>query len=488
MKKVEFIVRGNLMWIRPAMAILHVLEKETTFSRKEQGQRGVDIVNHTLGEYIKKHDAYETLSGLRAKLEKALHARGYSITLTYKDRKEHEFNVDALQEDDLANLAGRDDQVTVLGLIHDHPEGFVIKAPTGWGKSFVIAQACQILPKARIAVVAPGKEIAKTLYSRIKKRIREVGFVGDGSNFVSRVTVCTTQSIHKISKEEWDFLFFDEVHKAAAPETSRSLAEAFHRAKCIGFSASPTGRSDGADMLTEALFGPVIYSVTYQEGVDNGSVVPIDVEMYNVDHGPNTGVTGVMLNKIGLWGNHTRNNLIREIAEGLPEDDQVLIMVATAEHALRLKALLPDYEVVLSNISPKLQKQIQRGNLPKIPGIYNGTMTPQQRAKLKAAFEAGTLKRAIATSIWNTGVDFTQLAYLIRADGQSSDILSTQTPGRLSRTADGKKKGVLIDFLDNFNETLRGRSMRRKKHYLGHGWKVNAKYHPSMVPTLRTPR
>jgi superfamily II DNA or RNA helicase len=396
-------------------------------------------------------------------------------TVDYDSNKDYTFQADLslLTQDDLNDLEDRNDQVDVIGLICDHPDGFMVEAPTGWGKSHIIGQVCTVLPDYKIAVVVPGKDITATVYKRLKKRIRDVGMVGGGSNYIARVTVSTMESVHKLAGVEWDLMIFDEVHRAGGPAIAGKIAEVFYKTKCVGLSASPTGRSDGADLMVEALFGPVIYRVGYNQGVDRGAVVPIEAKVYRINTGPVINSSnGTVINRNCLWRNRKRNQLIAELARALPEDEQVLITVATAEHALYLKKELPEFEVVFSSMSKNVKNAVFKGHLPKVKGVYNGSMMDGRREALRVAFEKGELKKAIATGVWNTGVDFKKLSYLIRADGMASEIASTQTPGRLSRTTDGKEKGILIDFMDEFSPSLRRRSNKRIKAYKDKGWDV----------------
>jgi len=393
-----------------------------------------------------------------------------------------------LTAQDLDDLDGRTDQVDVIGLICDHDGGFIVEAPTGWGKSHIIGQVCQVLPDAKIAVVVPGKDITSTLYHRIKKRIREVGMVGGGESFMSRITVCTMESVHKLAKNEWDLMIFDEVHRAGAPSIANKLAEVFYKTKCVGLSASPTGRTDGADLMVEALFGPVIYRVNYSEGVSRGAVVPIEARIYRVDLGPQTtSSNGSVINRICLWRNEERNRLIARIANEIPDDEQTLITVATADHALYLRKHLPNFEVVFSNLTSKgTLNSYHKGEFQKVKGLYKGKILDGRREAMRVSFEKGELKKVIATGVWNTGVDFKQLAYLIRADGMASDIASTQTPGRLSRTNEGKELGVLIDFYDAFKPSLESRSKKRVACYRKKGWDVKIiETNPTKVQTMR---
>ena len=65
-----------------------------------------------------------------------------------------------------------------------------------------------------------------------------------------------------------------------------------------------------------------------------------------------------------------------------------------------------------------------------------------------------------------------RLKYLIRAEGCASRIMSVQTPGRLSRTFDGKTCGILIDFLDRWDGALYRRSMERRREYRSKEWEL----------------
>ena len=156
---------------------------------------------------------FQTLSGLRATLESAFTQSGYTVdTRRLVDMNYQKYAcLDNLAQGD---LSGRDDQIDVLGLVIDHPESFVVEAPTAWGKSFLIAQVCLMFPTLRIAVVAPGKDIVSMLHSNLKLRIRDIGKVGAGSNYVERITVCTMTSLYKLKGFEWDLLLFDEVQVA----------------------------------------------------------------------------------------------------------------------------------------------------------------------------------------------------------------------------------------------------------------------------------
>ena len=386
-----------------------------------------------------------------------------------------------LTEEDLDNLDDRADQVEVIGLVCDQPRSFIVEAPTGWGKSFAIVQIAKILPDSNIAIIAPGIEICQTLYDRLRKQInpRQLGMVSGGASTIGRITVCTMQSMQKLRHVEWDLMLFDEVHRAGGRKTANDVAEVFNRCKCVGFSASPEGRGDNADKVVKALFGPIIYRVEYEDAKNRGAVVPIEVDMYRITTGRE--YSSKYKEKYGLWNNQVRNEFIAKLISEIPEDEQVLITVATAEHALALKALLPEFEVVFKSATSKNAKKM----LGDFPDVYKwcrkGKMLKEHVEYLRRQFEQNKVKRAIATQVWSTGVDFVHLRYLIRAEGTASKIQATQVPGRLSRTSEGKTQGKMIDFIDEFDSTLMGRSQSRKRLYQKKKWNVNVLSHPDVT-------
>jgi superfamily II DNA or RNA helicase len=214
--------------------------------------------------------------------------------------------------------------------------------------------------------------------------------------------------------------------------------------------------------------------ITYQEAVEHGCVVPIAVHWRNVlsKANPVAGLKTIAAkNRQGIWRHAYRNRLIAEDARQFPPDEQVLIAVDTIEHAVHLKRLLPEFTLCYSeNGLSEWDKQnyVLQGFLRD----DEPTMTRKRRYELKRRFEAGTLKKVIANSVWKRGVDFRQLAVLIRADAGSSAIAGTQIPGRTSRicAVTNKSSSVVIDYRDQFDDGFARKAKKREKTYARHGW------------------
>ena len=417
-----------------------------------------------------------TYSGFGPKIVAELRRLGHA------DIRVRELVDDGLGRPDLSQLQGlswRRNQKSVFAKLLAHRRGIVV-CSTGFGKSFMCRALAKAYPDAKIIITIPSgsADVAKRFYSSLADDLgyTNVGLVGYGSRRIRRITVASGASLHKLPKDA-NLILADECH-AFSTERYVKVFNKFHRARIFGFTATEGKRGDRADDFGRALFGPVIADIGYQESVAGGNVVQIRVRMYRVTEGPRiTTDHKITVDRRGLWDNGARNRrvveAVREAEAEVGPDAQILIMVDTIEHAYLLGQLLPEYVIVSGVPQPDRVAKLRR----------KGVITPDQqlctdemRTKYRKAFEANELKRAISTKVWTQGVDFTELAVLVRADGAASGIDAGQIPGRLSRLSEtGEKEcGLLIDFVDEFTPQLHSRSIKRVKEYQTvYGWEVS---------------
>jgi len=353
-------------------------------------------------------------------------------------------------------------------------DGGQLVGGTGTGKSFLCVQICKMYPTLQIVIVSPRVPVVNTIYEKAVDALgsASVGRYGGDSQSPARprrISVTTVKSMMKAPLKECDLLLFDEVHAVGCNQVADTLAYV-HRARKFGFTATPRGRGDGAELVIEALFGPILIEIPYEDAVQDGLVVPIEVDRYSV---PSAAIVGgldgpvVSCKRKAYWRNTARNETIAAVARGVPAEEQVLIMTETLEHAILLHQLLPEYRVVhYGGGSGASRSRVLRaaGNRYRLG--------PRELDSLRRQFAAGTLRRVIATTVWREGVDFPGLAVLIRADGMTSPISGGQIPGRLSRLADGKDRGILVDFADEFSQWSERRAKVRFGIYRKVGWKI----------------
>jgi superfamily II DNA or RNA helicase len=212
--------------------------------------------------------------------------------------------------------------------------------------------------------------------------------------------------------------------------------------------------------------------MSYQEAVAHGLVLPVKVEWIDVrmDKNPCEFKKETAKERHGIWRNVHRNMLIAEKANQFSDDDQVLILVRTLEHAVFLKQELPNFKLCYDKMDSEVYNSLIKKEM--LNELDEPIMTSSARDQMSKDFEAGILKKVIATDVWSTGVDFPQLSVLIRADARASEIMDVQAPGRVVRRHDesGKDHGLVIDCMDYFDQAFLRRSQERRKTYIRQGW------------------
>ncbi len=419
----------------------------------------------------------------------------------------------------------RSGQDSLLLAVARCDEGIIVGG-TGIGKSFIIEQICRMYPTLRIIIVSSRLSVVKQLYQNIRNKLAPgaVGIIFGGKNEGAhhRITVVSAGSIMKADLQGCDLLLYDEAHNVGCNNIG-SLLGHVQKGRRIGFTASPS-RGDGTRIAMEAIFGPIIGEIPYDEAVTRGLVVPIEVLVYTVEGYVKQKKLRYINLRRGYWRNEKRNQLIAAIARQIPDEEQTLIITDTLEHACYLRQYLPNYTLVhYGNVSSRIEtlrlgwspdgwkeyapghvrdnKWEHIGEFPTYEDLCEAMPMPEQGRyatvkledrilgvpistyeikpkagdELKRRFASGELKKVVATTTWKEGVDFPLLSVLIRADGAISEVSNTQIPGRVSRISDGKQVGVLIDFDDKFNEWAQERSAKRLAIYRRKGWMITRK-------------
>ena len=330
-----------------------------------------------------------------------------------------------------------------------------------------------MFPKSKFHITTRSKSVLHEIYSRLVKASADVGiYCSDRKVLNKRVMCITADSLGRLD-EEPDFLIFDEAHQAAAPTYSKAITEKYPYARCYGFTATPTGRSDGADSALTFLFGDVIYTMSYADGVEKGLVVPIKVHWLRCSEADcvySPWGSKVTSYRNFIWRNPYRNKLIADFVQtSVAPEEQVLILVASVEHAVYLHQFLPEYTMVYGSMQDI--DSYKRRNL--LPEDYQ-PMSVKERKQAQDDFKSGKLRKVIATDVWSTGVDFPDLRYVFMASARSSSIMGTQSGGRVSRLSFGKNGGTVVDIMDAFeggSTPFMGSSKTRKATYKKLGWK-----------------
>ena len=410
--------------------------------------------------------------GMLRRVVKVLTKAGYEMTgRDLRDRSRYFPEPDWSVVGDL-----RPGQHEVLEAVTSADMGLIV-CPTGFGKSFIVTMLVKMYPTLRFLIVAPGLSETDNLYGRIREVEPDTALLNGTSRDDPdhRVVVSTSRSFLKADLAKTDIFIFDEAHACGNNRTTQDILDNLRGSRIFGFTATPKGRSDRADRLIEAVFGERIVDFGYEDAKNAGNVTPIEVQIWDVPgevaESKSRYGNAITQNKRRFyWNNPARNALIKAVADTVPEDEQLLIMVDTVEHLIRLGAILPGYALVcgdghdLKAEAARLKLDLSANLLGDDKDVYK---------ELVDRFSKGQLKRVIATYKWKQAVDFPSLSVLIRADGAKSPILASQVPGRLSRLSPDKAKGILVDFSDRFNPMAERKALARQKSYRANGWTIN---------------
>ena len=379
---------------------------------------------------------------------------------------------------DMSNLGElRPGQLEVLQAIASKDCG-VVDALTGFGKGVMIEKVISMYPQQVHGIFTKSKSVCNMLYDRLSNAFPSTGCWNSGIHKKGNPIVCTVGSMGHLELDKIEVAQFDEVHQLVIPSFLQYYPK-FKGCKFISYSATPDDRLDNSALAVEGFFGPKLIKVDYQDGVKLGLVVPIEVYvMGNKDTKTGSYFQNMKYDigrqRYGYWKNDARNELIaKTVYEYLPtqmddKDPQTLILVDKVEHALQLQKKLPDFKVAHGPMSKNsVTKFTDEGLLQGKP------LSKKDVEALQTKFSTGEERRVIATSIWSTGVDFPELAIIIRADGGASTIKDIQMPGRVCRTAEGKNRGILVDFADLSDVWTARRARSRLSNYSAKGWTLN---------------
>lgn len=312
-------------------------------------------------------------------------------------------------------------------------------------------------------VTCAEQDIARQNYDTLVKALptRDVGLVMGGVDDVSDdVQVITLDSLKRINADDIGLLIIDEVHTAATPSRSEQILKA-RRAIVYGASATPTGRFDGGDLLTEGMVGPVVYRSTYQDGVAVGALVPIVVYWINCPE-PALGMQRYnnyktrrgKYNQAVIKGK-VQNQLVVDLLKAIPTELQTLCIMPQTAQMNEIVPLIDGIRYVHAKTSDKLLQEQGQRNLVGI--------SAKERKQLYDDFKCGKIRKILSTYVYKQGVNFPDLAVLICPGGGGSEIIASQIPGRGSRRVDGKDIAYLIDFWHPWDEIPADASKGQRK-------------------------
>jgi len=347
-----------------------------------------------------------------------------------------------------------------------------VEIGTGLGKSFIILNLVRDLG-LKTVIMAPSISIANQLF---KDHIEYLGKKYVGAYFDSKkctdklITVATGQSLTRLEPGSQGWIDLAQTQVFIADESHLTPAETLTKV-CLGnwendswnpglvanapwrfFFSGTQLRSDGLGLLLKAIIGPTVFSMSVEEGVNQGflakphfSIVNMESKVKYFSKDPN---------------NMTRKHLYENAGVGVLASKLINKFATSGKKVLVLIDELGQVMPLINNIKtefglahggvtqnkmgdPIKNTQSKKGNSGKLPE-YLHKSDPEQ---LVSDFNAGKLPVLIGTSCIWTGTDIRPpggLAIIYLAGGQS-EVQFRQCVGRGTRI-DGKSEFYFVDF------------------------------------------
>ena len=335
----------------------------------------------------------------------------------------------------------------------------VIQAPTGAGKTLIMAAIIKALHGRKITILFDAKHLLTQTYKFLTDEcgIDNVGLCYGEGYIYGDIMLCTVQSIEKILDthlEETEVLMVDECHKFAVGTQRLAAIQSFPNAQYrLGFTATVPRESIPLHSLEGAL-GKTHEVRTTKDLVDSGHLTKPSIQMLSMDH-PKENCQGYNYNdmyEVLIVENKERNEKIINIVNNIRsnyDNARILILVNRLGHGENLQSLLEG------------------------PCFYlRGEDDIEERySTIRRFISCNESSVLLGTRILETGVDIREITHFINARGLKSPIATIQALGRSLRLHDDKDQVFIYDFMDK-GRYLAEHSRKRYNTYKKEGHEV----------------
>lgn len=354
-------------------------------------------------------------------------------------------------------LTLRDYQEEALRFLFDYFEtgrgvSPIICAPTGSGKSLLIAsfckRVCEETPTVRIMILAHVRELLTQNENELKSIWAEAntGIYSAGLGKKQTMAQITFASIQSVYSKVFDFpkvdiIIVDECHLVPNKATTRYrkfFADVFTanpNAVVCGFSATPFRLDSG--LLTEgddAIFDGIAYSVDIKQLISDGYLVPV------ISKG---GTAKINLSLVHIIAGEYN---LSELA--FAADSPELVRLAVEE----ITSLGKDRKAWLLFCSGILHAEHVAAEVKKHGiecKVVTGDMPKEERDTIISDFKNGKLRAVANVGVMTTGVNVPVCDLIALLTATQSAGRYIQMVGRSMRTYPFKDNALLLDYGGN---------------------------------------
>ena len=376
----------------------------------------------------------------------------------------------AVPNDILENITLFDFQVAAVSKALTLKRG-IIQSSVGSGKGEMqLAMSKFLLKKGKTGIViVPSVALADQLKARSLLRgftEDQVGvFHGKKKESTKPLVIAVANSVYKSTNKvllDRNFLLIDEAQHSSC-DTWLDIYQKIPAEYKVGFSGSPFHEKDDVfkrpeDALTCGITGGVIFKVGYDYLKKLGLISDLYVLFVKLPGQMST--SKKHFSKIydeWIVNNEIRNRkIIGCINKFKKYNFPVLTLVQRKKHGNDLLLKLKDEKALCVFGNEKSVQYDEYGCLQDINITYN---------EFKEKYESGHFQTAIATQVFDEGVDIPNIGALVQGGAGRSQIKITQRSGRSIRAKKGVNRAYLIDFIDRGHVYLHAQYKRRKIIY-----------------------
>lgn len=338
----------------------------------------------------------------------------------------------------------------------------LLQLPTRFGKTTIVASGTIAgfgVPTLFIAHQLDLIYDAKAVFEKYIDGVGEIGVIGGGQCTYKPLTVACIDSLHsrlkdytmqKYLREYVKYVLVDETQFFGPGEYKDVLYEC--TAPYRVFMSATAERNDGADLELQAASGPLIYSLTEEEMIEENYISDVHVEMIPFDHKLyNKNATGIKYPEFYdecITFHELRNQLIiDEVIKLLKSGNPTLVIVRRIDHG------------------KILQEMLINAGIQRVEFISGELTNPLDRIKLRDEFNNGKYDVLIGSTVFDTAQDLHRATGLVIAAAGSSKIRTPQRVGRVLSQVMGKT-ALVKDIKDLNVKYFEEDAKDRQRHYV----------------------